>query len=219
MCGCNRWKTGCENCPQKKEYPSSVVFSRARRNYERKKKSFLGVKNLELITPSKWLADLTRQSFLNCYTVEVQHNTIDHSIFKPTPSEFRENHGIQGKMVLGVSAVWDERKGLEDFIRLATERKDVTVVLVGLSDAQMKMLPPQILGIKKTNSAAELAAIYTAADVFFLPTREDNYPTVCLEAEACGTRVVTYDIGGSKETIFRDDSVAVKGFDEALMVI
>ncbi|RGW78527.1 glycosyltransferase [Faecalibacterium prausnitzii] len=58
-----------------------------------------------------------------------------------------------------------------------------------------------IICIPRTNSPQELAAIYTTADVFVNPTYEDNYPTVNLEAQACGTRVVTYDTGGCRETL------------------
>lgn len=220
MCGCQKWITGCYKCPQKKEYPKSLLFDNSRNNYRKKKKSFLGVKNLTLITPSKWLADLTRNSFLKDYPVEVQYNTINYSVFKPVLSDFKKKHDINNKMVLGVASIWDKRKGLEDFLELAQiRRNDVTVVLVGLTLKQIKKIPPYIVAIEKTNSPNELAEIYSAADVFFLPTHEDNYPTVCLEAEACGTRVVTYDVGGSSETITRKDSVVVNNLMEAIDVI
>ncbi len=62
----------------------------------------------------------------------------------------------------------------------------------------------------RTDSAQQLAALYTAADVFFNPTHEDTYPTVNLEAEACGLRVVTYDTGGCRETIRRPDSIVIE---------
>ena len=165
-----------------------------------------------LITPSKWLADLTRQSFLKEYPVEVHYNTIDTSIFKPTPSDFRERYGLQDKfIVLGVANVWEDRKGLFDFYKLA-EMLDsrYVIVLVGLSEKQIKDLPKNIKGIQRTNSPQELAAIYTAADVFVNPTYEDNYPTVNLEAQACGTRVITYDTGGCKETLNTKESTLVQ---------
>lgn len=55
--------------------------------------------------------------------------------------------------------------------------------------------------IERTSRKDQLAAIYTSADIFFNPTREDNYPTVNLEAQACGTPVMTYDVGGCRETV------------------
>lgn len=166
---------------------------------------------MTLITPSQWLADLVKQSFLKEYPVEVHYNTIDTNVFKPTLSDFRERYGLVGKkIVLGVASKWDERKGLRDFYKLATMLDDqYAIVLVGLSEKQIKELSKNILGIRRTNSPQELAAIYTAADVFFNPTYEDNYPTVNLEAEACGTRVVTYDTGGCRETIHSPKSVVI----------
>lgn len=215
-CRCKAWETNCQCCPQKKEYPESFFMSRAEQNYAAKKSAFTGVKDMSLITPSRWLAEVTRRSLLREYPVETVYNTVDTTVFRPTESDFREKYGIRGKMVLGVAAVWNRRKGLDDFIRLAKERKDVTVVLVGLSEKQIALLPRGIIGLGRTNSVKELAQIYSAADVFFLPTKEENYPTVCLEAEACGTRVVTYDVGGCRETIHREDSVCVSGYTEAV---
>lgn len=219
MCGCQKWKISCNKCVQKKAYPKSIIIDRSAVNYRKKRKAFTGVKNMTLITPSKWLADLTRNSFLKDYTVEVQYNQIDNRIFKPTPSDFKIRHNISNKMVLGIAAIWDERKGLDDFLKLSILRKDITIVLVGLTDKQIKLLPSNVIGINKTDSVEELVKIYSAADVFFLPTREDNYPTVCLEAEACGTRVVVYNVGGCSETIHRKDSVVVNDFKEALKII
>lgn len=199
---CEQWRSHCSHCSQLRRYPKCYAISNVNRNFERKKASFTGVPNMKLIVPSHWLEGLVKQSFLQEYPVEVFYNTIDMNVFKPTPSNFRKRYGLPGKkIVLGVASVWDERKGLNDFIQLANMLDDgYVVVLVGLTDKQIKQLPKKILGIQRTNSAQELAAIYTAADVFVNPTYEDNYPTVNLEAQACGTPVITYDTGGCKET-------------------
>lgn len=213
--GCDRWKTGCHHCPQKDTYPASALLDCSRKNYETKKKLFTGVANLTVITPSQWLADLVKQSFLKEYPVEVRYNTINTDIFRPTPGDFREKHGLQNKkIILGVASIWEKRKGLEDFLKLAEVLDDsCRIVLVGLTPEQAKQMPSNVITIPRTNSPQELAQIYTAADVFFNPTYEDNYPTVNLEAQACGTRVVTYDTGGSKETLSKNDSVAIKQGD------
>lgn len=215
FCGCEKWRTECEKCPQRKRYPASMLLDRSRRNYARKKAAFTGVRNLTIITPSEWLAELVRQSFLHEYPVEVCYNRIDETVFKPTESNFRERHGLRGKkIVLGVASTWDARKGLDAFVQLAGRlAEDHAIVLVGLSAKQARAMPPRILALPRTNSAGDLAAIYTAADVFVNPTREDNYPTVNLEAQACGTRVVTYDTGGCRETLWRNDSCVVKTGD------
>ena len=207
--GCDKWKTHCENCPQKHCYPASFFLDRSKENFDRKKQAFLGVKNMTLITPSKWLADLVKQSFLKGYPVEVRYNTIDTNVFKPTPSDFREKYNSQNKkIVLGVANPWTERKGFYDFLWLA-EKLDNSyqIVLVGLTQKQLDTLPKNIIGIKRTNSPKELAEIYTAADVFVNPTYEDNYPTTNLEAQACGTPTITYRTGGSPESVPEENVV------------
>ncbi len=216
--GCDKWKTNCENCPQKKSYPTSFFFDRSQDNFDRKKQVFTGVKNMTLITPSKWLADLVKQSFLKEYPIEVRYNTIDTNIFKPTPSNFREKYGLQNKkIILGVASVWEERKGLRDFLWLSEKLDDsYQIVLVGLSQKQLDTLPKNIIGIRRTNSPKELAEIYTAADVFANPTYEDNYPTTNLEAQACGTPTITYRTGGSPESV-PEENVVECGDKEGLV--
>lgn len=212
---CKKWITGCNKCPQKRCYPAAFGFDRSANNYKRKRAAFTGVKDLTVITPSQWLADLVKQSFLGEYPVEVRYNQIDKSVFRPTPGKFRERYGLKDKMIiLGVASSWGERKGLCDFYKLSEQLDEkAKIVLVGLDEQQLKELPPNILGIRRTNNAKELAEIYTSADVFFNPTYEDTYPTVNLEAQACGTRVITYNSGGAAETIQRDDAVVIKQGD------
>lgn len=209
--GCEKWKTHCANCQQKREYPASWLFDKSSRNYERKKKLFCGVKRLTLITPSHWLEELVKESFLKNNPVRVIYNEIDRTVFKPTEGDFRKKYGLEEKtVILGVAGIWSRRKGLDDFIRLSKMLDHFCqIVLVGLTDEQIRAVPKRILALPKTDSQQELAKIYTAADVFFNPTYEDNYPTVNLEAEACGTRVVTYDTGGCRETVRREDSLVI----------
>ena len=206
---CAQWQSRCAHerpCPQLGTYPKTYSRRSCARNFEDKQRLFnlVSSERMELITPSKWLADLVGQSFLSKYPVTVKHNEIDRSVFKPTPSDFRERYGIGDRfMILGVASPWTERKGLGDFVKLAGELdgSQFAIVLVGLSEKQIGKMPPGLIALPRTNTPAELTAIYTAADVFFNPTREDNYPTVNLEAEACGTPVVTYDVGGCRETV------------------
>jgi len=209
--GCRKWQTGCHHCSQKKEYPASLGLDCSKKNFLRKKAAFTGVKDMTIITPSQWLADLVKQSFLKEYPVEVRNNRIDLAVFKPTEGNFREKYGLENtKIILGVASAWSQKKGLYDFYELNHHiDEDTRIVLVGLDETQLKDLPGRILGISRTNNARELAEIYTTADVFFNPTYEDTYPTVNLEAQACGTKVVTYDTGGSRETLYRSDAQAI----------
>ena len=216
---CEQWKSRCSYCSQLRRYPKCYAMSNVGRNFDRKKAAFTGVSNMELIVPSHWLEGLVKQSFLKEYPVEVVYNTIDTNVFKPTPSDFRERYGLQNKkIVLGVASVWEERKGLNDFIKLAQMLDDnYAIVLGGLTEKQIKQMPKKILGIKRTNSAKELAAIYTAADVFVNPTYEDNYPTVNLEAKACGLPIITYNAGGSPEAAGKSAYIAEVGNIEEVM--
>lgn len=192
---CAQWKSHCSYCSQLRRYPACYAMSSVRRNFARKRAAFTGVPNLTLITPSQWLADLVKQSFLKEYPVEVHYNTIDTTIFKPTPSDFRERYSLQDKIiVLGVANVWEDRKGLFDFYKLAEMLDDrYAIVLVGLSEKQIEDLPKNIKEIQRTNSPQELAAIYTAADVFVNPSVEETFGMTPIEAQACGTPSIMYE--------------------------
>jgi glycosyltransferase involved in cell wall biosynthesis len=204
--GCEKWKAGCFKCPQKKRYPASYFLDNSEKNYEMKKQLFTGLKRMIIVTPSRWLANLVKESFLKEYPVEVIPNGIDTNLFKPTPGDFRRRYNLEGKFViLGVANVWEERKGLKYFFEFSKLlREDEIIVLVGLNKKQIEILPKNIIGIPKTNSPVELAQIYSSADVFLNPTLEENYPTVNLEAQACGSYVITFDSGGCRETILEE---------------
>lgn len=207
--GCNCWKG--EKCIQKTTYPQSLLFNNSIQNYQNKKEIFTGLKKLTIVTPSKWLKDLVKESFLKDYSVEVINNGINLEVFKPIESNFRSNHNFENKTILlGVANLWDERKGLVYFLELAKKLpNNYQIVLVGLSDKQIKDLPSNILGIKNTTSVEALAEIYGASDIFVNPTLEDNFPTTNLEALACGTPVITFDTGGSPESIDEKSGIVV----------
>ena len=203
MAKCDRWMTGCHHCPQPRVYPK-MYLDTSKRMYALKKKWFSGVKNMTLVTPSEWLADLTKQSFLKDYPVEVINNGIDLGVFQPTSSDFRNRYGItQDKhLLLGVTFGWNARKGLDVFIELAKRLdRSYQIVLVGTDDRVDAQLPTNIISIHRTQNQKELAEIYTAADLFVNPTREEVLGMVNIESLACGTPVVTFNSGGSPETI------------------
>ena len=209
---CYKWRTECNKCPQKKEYPTSLLFDNSRENYIHKKKAFQGVNKLIVVTPSQWLANLVKESFLQNYETRVINNGIDLTLFKPTNGDFRERYNLEDKIiVLGVASAWGARKGLLDFIelrKLLDSRYEI--VLVGVSEEDKKILTEGMLGITRTDSVKELAEIYTVSDIFINLTYEDNYPTVNLEAQACGTPVLTYRTGGSVESV-PEEQVAEQG--------
>lgn len=206
---CDKWKNECVRCLQTHEYPRSILLDNSKNNYYWKRETFCGVKNMTIVTPSYWLANLVKQSFLKEYRIEVIHNKIDNISFKPTMSDFRNRYGLDNKkIILGVASAWCEKKGLGDFIRLSEMLSEsYQIVLVGITEKQKKKIPKKILCLPRTNSKTELAEIYTAADIFLNLTYEDTYPTVNLEAQACGTPCITYQTGGSVESVPWENTV------------
>lgn len=200
MMKCDKWKTQCHQCVQRKEF--SWFFDRSKSIFEKKKSLFSGL-DLTIVTPSQWLADLVGQSFLKDYPVQVINNGINLDVFQPTESDFRKRYGLENKkIVLGVAFDWGVRKGLDVFVDLAHRLDDsYQIVLVGTNDTVDKQLPANIISIHRTQNQQELAEIYSAADVFVNPTREENYPTVNMESLACGTPVLTFRTGGSPEMV------------------
>ena len=203
LIGCEKWKTECFSCPQSKEYPSALFTDRSKKNYASKKLIFSGVKNMTIVTPSKWLASFIPDSILKEYQVRVIHNGIDLKIFSNVESDILERNGLSGKkIILGVAQNWAEKKGLGDFIKLSTRLgKEYKIVLIGLTEEQKNTIPSNIFGLKRTENVQELIKWYSAAQVFVNFTYQDTFPTVNIEALACGTPVLTYRTGGSPEAI------------------
>lgn len=197
---CRKWQSHCADCVKKGEH--SWFFDQSSKLFEKKKQLFQGL-DLTIVTPSHWLEALVKQSFLQEYPVKVIHNGIDLNIFKPSRSDFRQRYGLNGKkMILGVAFDWGKRKGLDVFIELSRRLPDDhKIVLIGTDDKVDKLIPANVISIHRTQNQEELAEIYSAADIFVNPTREENYPTVNMESLACGTPVLTFRTGGSPEML------------------
>lgn len=213
---CEQWKSECIKCSQLNKYPMCYTKGQVEVNYNEKKDSFLGVNNLTIVTPSEWMAQLVKQSFLKDYPVKVINNGIDLKKFQNKKrGSFRKKYHLEGEqIILSVASEWSERKGYSDFIKMSQLlSNNQKLVMVGVNDKQIKELPESIITIKKTNSVEELAEIYSDADVFFNFTYEDNFPTVNLEAMACGTPIVTYRTGGSIEAIDQKNGFVVEQGD------
>lgn len=203
--GCDRWVTQCVHCPQRKNF--SVDYST--RNFELKRKYFGELcKRMSIVTPSFWLEEYVKKSIFKGATINTIHNGVDTKLFSPL-------NGVKKKrMILGVSNVWPDYKGLKDFIEL---RKllpnDTDIVLVGLTPTQISNLPDGITGLTRTANVEELIKLYNEASIFVNPTRNDTFPTVNLEALSCGTPVITYQTGGSPEAIDDKTGIVVKKGD------
>ena len=146
MAGCNKWKTGCGECPLRNHY--SWFFDRSKNNYEKKKRLFTDM-DLTIITPSYWLAEQVKQSFLHKYDIKVIHNGIDLNIFQPRESNFRKTYHCENKyIVLGVAFDWGVKKGLDVFVELSQHLDDkYQIVLVGTNNKIDSQLPKNIISI------------------------------------------------------------------------
>lgn len=215
MAGCGKWAgQGCQDCPQRRHY--SWFFDRSKMLYEKKKQLLSGL-DMTIITPSQWLADQVKMSFLKEYPVQVINNGIDLSVFYPRETDFRKKYGLENKYILlGVAFGWGRRKGLDVFIRLAEQldREKFQIVLVGTNEQVDKLLPEHVISIHRTENQTQLAEIYSAADLFVNPTREEVLGLVNLEALACGTPVLTFRTGGSPECIDEKTGTVVDCDDE-----
>lgn len=212
LIGCHKWKTECYNCPLYKE--QSFFFDRSRFIFNKKKKAYGSDVDMTIIAPSKWLANQVKDSFLGHYPIKVINNGIDMSVFKPSYSEVVRKRFLNNKkyIVLGVSFGWSYKKGIDVFNYLARNLGDeYQILMVGKSS--FDELDSNIIRLQCTNNAKELAEIYSIADVFVNASREDTYPTVNMEAIACGTPIVSFDTGGSPEIIGKGCGRVVKRDD------
>jgi glycosyltransferase involved in cell wall biosynthesis len=167
IAGCEKWKDGCNHCSQRKRFSSSPV-DMTEYVWNAKRKWFTQVPELTIVTPSHWLGDLVKKSFLKEYNSETIYNGVDLNTFKETSSDFRNRYGLEGKkVVLGVAFDWSYAKGLDVFIELSRRLGDeFKVVLVGTNDEIDKSLPENIVSVHRTANRQELAGIYSSANVF-----------------------------------------------------
>lgn len=224
VCNCERWKEDCHDCPLSRWFS----LDRSRRNYQLKKHLMAEMKSLTIVPVSEWLGNNIKQSHLKTRPIQVIHNGIDIHTFSPQITTIYERYGICPRkiIILGVAAVWDERKGLRDFYALAErlDKKRYAFVIIGklTEKKSVKDNCCQMVFIDRTQNALELAQWYSAASIFVNPTYQDNYPTTNLESLACGTPVITYKTGGSPEAIDDKTGIVVEqgdvnGLAEAIM--
>ena len=216
---CNKWKTGCYDCPQSKtEYPTSLFSDRSKNNYLEKRELFTSLKNLSIVTVSQWVKNMIDESFFKDIPSQVIYNGLDLNIFQPTKSSLKNKLGIPDDkpIVLGVASVWAEHRGLKHFVELS---KDNTyqIVLIGIKDNQRESLPSNIITIPRTSDQKELAEYYAIADVYANATYLETLSMTNIEAQACGTPVVTFRSGGAPETVAESTGIVVEQGNESAM--
>lgn len=213
---CNRWKTICHDCPLKNEYPKTIL-DRSSKNFKLKRHLFGDCKNLTIVPASYWMSDFVKQSFLKDKRIEVIHNGVDLNMYRSCGEKPSTKDGKF--RILAVSSVWNAGKGEFDIYKLrkVLSEAEYEITMAGLSYDQINSLPSGIKGIQRTQNINELVKLYSESDVLINPTYADTFPTVNLEALACGTPVITYNTGGSPEAIDERTGVVVEqGNVEAL---
>ena len=213
--GCDKWKTACYDCP----LIPAFSLDQSRQNYLRKKSYFTSLDSLTIVPVSQWLGELVKQSYFSQCNVVTIKNGIDLSVFQPLDqSSARAKWNLVPRRftLLGASTSWSNSKGLQEFIELA-ENYDYQIIMVGV-DAQTKsLLPEQIITFPMIRDQRELASLYAAADLFVNPTYNDSFPTVNMEALACGTPVVAYNTGGVPEMVDAETGIVVPTGDKAAL--
>lgn len=236
--GCDKWKTGCGNCPNKKQYPVSLFLDGSKRNYRDKKRMFTSLKDLTILVPSEWMERQVRESFMGKYPVRVVPNGVDLEVFRPGVDQedlsgiikaeaererkkLCRKYGLDAekKHIIGAASVWDERKGLGDFEKLAAalqkecepadKSRGYEILLVGLSPAQIRKLPKGIIGIRRTDDREELAKLYALSDIFINPSLEESFSLVTVEAIACGTPAIVLDTSAVAELVNEENGIVL----------
>lgn len=205
---CSKWKTGCNNCPEKKEYPTSIGLDSSKKNYLDKRRIFSGVSDMTIITVSDWLKEQVENSFLKKYKIKRIYNGINESIFHFTKNSIKkENNWNEKKIILLVSDGWNERKGFNRMLEVATiAPKEWIFLVVGLTHKDIENLPNNVVGLRKTWNQQELIKLYSAADVFFNPSVEETFGLTTVEAMFCGTPAVVFDSTACPEIVKKTGS-------------
>lgn len=201
--GCSKWESFCNNCPNIKGDNKSWFFDRSKKMFYDKKRRFGKIKKLGIIGVSNWITNEAKKSFLgNAQIFQTIYNWIDFSTFYPRQNNLKSKLGLENKFViLGVSMSWSEKKGYNDFLKLAHMMPDdVVIVLVGNSSG-IKNIPTNIKIVERTNTIEELCEYYSMADVFVNPSIEETFGKVTAEALACGTPVVVYNTTACPELV------------------
>ncbi len=215
---CYKWKEECGNCPQLVTYPRSKIDTTKKCLADKKKwlSGFDGRMNIYAV--SKWLRDTAKESFLSKYPIKTIYNGINTEVFRPLDgTSVKNKYGLNNKfIILGVAFAWDKRKGLDEFLELSENlTEDEVIVLVGLTAEQTRKMPPNIIGITRTEDQEELAQLYSAADVFVSTSKEETFGLVTAEAMACSTPVIVYNLTACGEIVTPDCGI-VREENEAL---
>lgn len=208
---CERWKTQCEKCPQKRDFPTSYLLDRSKRNYALKKQLLTSMDRMRITTVSAWLKGVAEKSYLNKFPIDVVPNGIDTGRFNYTDKDIKKRFQIESKiLLLAVASGFEERKGIFDYVALSRILTDkYQLMLVGVNDQDRKVLPDNVIAVSRANGPEELAAFYSASDVLLSLSYEETFGLTVVEAMACGTPAIVYDNTAQPELITKETGTVV----------
>ena len=204
--GCQKFKTGCGNCPL---LNSGIENDLSKRIFSIKEKSYKNL-DIQIVTPSKWLGETAQESFLfSKFAVYVIPYGLPTDTFAAgSKDDIKKKIGIppQYKVILfGADNLGNERKGFAYLLKALEKLKtkdDFILATFGNLPSEIKLNGKfKVITFGSIPGENELAMIYNAADVFVLPSLEDNLPNTVLESLSCGTPVVAFNIGGIPDMI------------------
>ena len=206
---CSRWQSGCGKCPLLKEEPR---VARDATDLEWKLKDWsYDRSNITIVAPSLWLAQQARKGLLGRFDVRHIPNGIDTQLYRPLDAQHcRHILGVPpGKRVLmfGAQSVTNARKGgdllFKALAALPPSLKAETLLLTFGSgnQQQLKALGMETIELGYVSSNRLKAMLYSAADIFVFPTRADNLPLVLQESMACGTPMLSFNVGGVPDLV------------------
>lgn len=201
--GCQKWQTECNHCPLIHTNNKSWFFDNSSSIFRDKRRLFGAIPHLAVVGVSDWITNEGRKApiFEKAKQFQRIYNWIDFKKFhyRENAPAIRERLGLASNdfVALGVSMLWDDRKGLDVIIKLAEALPDIKIVLVGNLPAVE--LPSNIISLPPTGSVDELAEYYSMADVFLNFSIQETFGKVAAEALSCGTPAVVNNATANPE--------------------
>lgn len=203
---CTKFMTECHHCPQLNEYPKTIALDFTRHMFRVKKKLFEGYQNLNLVTPSSWLKDRVNMSFLKDFNTQVIHNGIDtNNIFKMRNVDHLVDElkiDQENLILLSIAPnIMSNRKGGALVLKLAEKLIDFPVqfIMIGAESLDIEV-PKNVILLGNMRDQTRIADFYNLADAMLLFSQKENFPTTAIESLSCGTPLLAFDTGGTRET-------------------
>lgn len=204
---CDQWINGCQKCPERKAKLHSLLLDRTSESWKRMHAVYKNWDKLHVVACSEWIAARALQSGeMARRDVRIIRNGIDNTaVYYPQNDAYNRVQKVyrlphNKKYVLYVSPGFSHLKGFDLLVDLIKQCEDEALhfLLVG-GEAELELSNTTVIG--SVSDQHMLADLYSASDAMVVCSRNDTYPTVCLEATSCGTPVVAFDVGGVRETI------------------